>query len=97
MEFEDPEDGVYDVVHVPADKVHVSELNEPPALPSLHDTIPSGVVDEVDVSVTVEVNIIAVPDVKETEFGLMITDVECIVTTARDSIEELVTWVISPP
>ena len=49
MEFVELEDGVYDVLHVFADKVHTDELNEPPAFPSLHDTIPVGIGDESDV------------------------------------------------
>ncbi len=75
MEFGALEGGVYDVVQMPDDNVHADELNEPPVFPSLHDTIPLGVVGEFDVSVTVEVNVIAFPGVKDAEFGVMTTDV----------------------
>ena len=97
MEFGAPEDGVYDVVHMPDDKVHVDELNEPPAFPSLQDTVPLGVVGEFDVSVTVEVNVIAFPGTKDAEFGVMTTDVGCIVSIESDNVPELVWCVASPP
>lgn len=92
MEFGalDDDDGVYDVVHVPDDKVHDDELNEPPAPPSLHDTVPLGVVGEFDVSDTVEVNVIAFPGTKDAEFGVMATDVVWIVSMVSGSVPELV-------
>jgi hypothetical protein len=97
MEFVEPEDGVYDVVHVFVDKVHVDELNDPPAFPSPQDTVPVGVVGEFDVSVTVTVNVTAVPGTKGPEFGVTITDVVCTAATASDNVEELVLCVVSPP
>ena len=90
IEFGAPVDGVYDVVHMPDDRVHVEELKEPPALPSLHDTVPLGVVGEFDVSDTVDVNVIAFPGVKDAEFGVMATDVVCIESMANGNVPELV-------
>lgn len=90
MEFGALDDGVYDVVHVPDDTVHDDELNEPPAPPSLHDTVPLGVVGEFDVSDTVEVNVIAFPGTKDAEFGVMATDVVWIVSMVSGSVPELV-------
>ena len=90
IEFGELDDGVYVVVHVPDDKVHADELNVPPAFPSLHDTIPLGDVGELDVSVTVVVNVTAVPGTKDAEFGDTLTDVGCIVSTESDNVPELV-------
>jgi hypothetical protein len=73
MEFGALAAGVYDVVHVFADKIHIVELNEPPAPPSFQDTCPLGVVGALEVSVTVTVNGMAVPDTKDDEFGVMTT------------------------
>jgi len=74
MELEALTAGVYEVVHVFADKTHVDELNEPPAFPSFQETCPLGVVGELEVSVTVTVNAMAVPDTNGEEFGDMTTD-----------------------
>lgn len=96
MEFGAPVGGVYDVVHVPDDRVHVEVLNEPPELPSLHDIFPLGVVGEFDVSDTVEVSVIAFPGAKDAEFGVMATDVGCIASVPSDNVAELVWCVASP-
>ena len=96
IEFGAPEDGVYDVVHMPDDRVHVDELNEPPEFPSLQDTVPLGVVGELDPSDTVEVNVIAFPGTKDAEFGVMATDVGCTVIIESGNVPELVWCVASP-
>ena len=49
------------MVHVFADKVHVGGLKEPPAFASFQVTVPVGGVGELDVSLTVTVNVSAVP------------------------------------
>lgn len=90
IEFGAPVDGVYDVVHMPDDMVHVEELKEPPALPSFHDTVPLGVVGEFDVSDTVDVNVITFPGTKDAEFGVMTTDVVCIESMVSGNAPALV-------
>jgi hypothetical protein len=57
MEFGALAAGVYDVVHVFADKIHVVELNEPPAFPSFQVIVPVRVIGELEVSVTVAVKV----------------------------------------
>jgi len=76
MEFVALDDGVYDVVHIPADNVHVVELNNPPALPSLHVIVPVGTFCEFAVSATVAVSVMAVPTTKDGELEVMVTDVK---------------------
>ena len=51
---------VYVVVQLPVipSNVHTVELNEPPALPSSNVTVPTGVVGELNLSVTVALNTI---------------------------------------
>ena len=85
------------MVHAFVDKVHEEEINEPPAPPSLHDTEPVGEVGEFDVSVTVALNIMAVPDTKVPEFGVIATVVVCADDIASDAVPELVLCVLSPP
>ena len=49
---------VYLVVQLPVtSSVQVDELNEPPTPPSLNVTFPTGVVGELDLSVTVALNV----------------------------------------
>ncbi len=50
--------GVYDVMHPPDGNVQEVGLNVPPALPSVHVTLPDGVVGELEVSAIVAVNVI---------------------------------------
>ena len=50
-------DGVYDVVQLPDDKVQNVGLNVP-ELPSLHVTLPPGVVVGLELSATITVNVI---------------------------------------
>jgi len=82
--------GVYDVVHVFDDKMHVVDVNEPPAPPSFQDICPVGVVGKLDVSVTVTVKGIAVPDTKGEEFGVTTTLGVSSGAIAREYVEELV-------
>jgi hypothetical protein len=49
---------VYDVVHPPDGNVQEVGLNVPPALLSVHITLPDGVVGELEVSIIVAVNVI---------------------------------------
>jgi hypothetical protein len=65
------------------DSVQEDGLNVPPALPSLHDTEPVGVVGEVELSATAAVNVTELPEV--TVEGLWVTDriVECRVVTTK--------------
>ena len=53
--------GVYDTLQPPDDRIHVAELNVPPAPLSFNVTFPVGVVGEDEVSVTVTVKLVAVP------------------------------------
>ena len=54
-------DGVYDTVQLPDESVQEGELNVPPILPSLHDTVPVGMIVELEPSVTVAVNVACDP------------------------------------
>jgi hypothetical protein len=49
--------------------VHVLEVNEPPAPPSLHVIVPEGVVGELLVSVTFAVKVIEPPAATDDGFG----------------------------
>ena len=49
------------MVQLVDESVQDDELNIPPAFPSLHDIIPVGVVGELEVSVTVTVNVACDP------------------------------------
>src|SRR5256712_6609019 len=68
-------DGVYDIVHVleaplEAASVHVGLLKVPPALLSLHDTVPVGLVGvPLFVSVTTAVKFVDIPTVPVPGFG----------------------------
>jgi len=55
-------DGVYDVVHVPADKVQEDELNVPPTFPSPQAIVPVGIFCEFVVSITVAVTVTCPPE-----------------------------------
>lgn len=68
-EFGGLSDGVYDTEQEAEDKLQKDKLNVPPAPPSLHDTMPSGMVGRLDVSVTVAVNSVPVPWFIVTVFG----------------------------
>lgn len=49
--------GVYENTHALDESVHEVALNDPAALPSVHDTVPVGVVLELDVSLTLTTKI----------------------------------------
>ena len=66
-------EAVYVTVQLPDDSVHEEILNVPPALPSLNATIPDGVVEELEVSVTEIVRVTDPPAVKLLELGVMVT------------------------
>jgi hypothetical protein len=69
-------DGVNTVVQSPDDSVQEGGLNVPPALPSLHDTVPVGVVGEAELSATVAVNVIDPPEETVEGLGLSVRVVE---------------------
>ena len=57
------------VLELVEERVHVLGLNEPPLPPSLQDTLPEEGVGELLVSVTVAVNVIVPPIVKDAGLG----------------------------
>ena len=50
----------------------------PPMLPSLHEIVPIGILGELDVSVTVAVNVTCDPEFTVSKFGEMFAVVACI-------------------
>ena len=66
---------MYAVVHIPVDNVHTEELNVPPTFSSSQVIVPVGVVGELDVSVTVAVNVSVFPTTYDEGFGDTVTDV----------------------
>ena len=87
---------VYDVVHPPDGNVQEVGLKVPPALLSLHVTLPDGVVGELEVSATVAVNVIWVPEFTAAEFGVTVVVVEWKRFTVNDDTPELAVWLLSP-
>ena len=71
------DDGVYDTLQPPDDRIHVAELNVPPAPLSLHDTVPVVVVGALDVSVTCTENVDALPADAVPELGVTVVLVAC--------------------
>lgn len=67
---------VYDVIQLPDANIHDEGLNAPPALLSLQDTAPVGVVGELEASLTVTVNVTDDPGFAVDRFDDMMTDVE---------------------
>ena len=51
-------------------------MNEPPALPSLQNTVPVGFVGELEVSVTVTVNVTTLPEIIVDVLGVTVRVVE---------------------
>lgn len=90
------EEGVYDIVHPPSDKVQEVESKAPPPLLSLNNIVPLGVVGEFEVSVTDIVNVIAVPEFTVLEFGEIAVVVGSSRLTKRDDVPVLVEWAVSP-
>ena len=73
------------------------DVNEPPAPPSLHDTVPEGEAGEALVSVTVAVRVIELPAATVAELG----DKAVVVgwdgwLTVSEEVPALVEWVESP-
>ena len=68
--------GVNTVVQSPDDSVHEEGLNVPPAVPSLHDTVPVGAVGEVEVSAIVAVSEIDPAEETVPGLGATVTVVE---------------------
>lgn len=64
-------------------------LNLPPAFPSLHDTVPVGVVDKLEVSATTTVNVTCDPWFIVTGFGatVMVSE-EAVLTVGRREAED---------
>ena len=67
---------VYDVIQLPDASMHDEGLNAPPALLSLQDTAPAGVVGEIEVSLTVTVSVTDDPGFAADKFDDMVTEVE---------------------
>jgi hypothetical protein len=65
-------DGVYETVHAPDDNVQEVWSNMPPPFPSLHDTELVGVIGELELSVTVAMNVTDPPG--DTVAGFGVTD-----------------------
>ena len=81
---------VYVMLHVPADNVHVVELNIPPEFPSLQVIVPVGTCCEFDVSATVTVTAACPPAVMVEGDAVTVTDVESIAFAATEYVPELV-------
>jgi len=54
-------DATYVAVQLESESIQEDGLNVPPALPSLHDTVPVGVDEELEVSATLAVNVTCDP------------------------------------
>ena len=87
---------MYDVVQLPSDKVQEVESKVPPALLSLNNTVPLGVVGDLEVSVIDIVSVIAVPEFSVLEFGNIDVVVASSRLTVRGDIPVLVACVVSP-
>jgi hypothetical protein len=87
---------VYDVVHVLDASVQEEELNVPPVFPSPQVIVPVGVVGELDVSVTVTVNVSAVPATYDAGFGVTVTDTGESELGAKEDVPELAVCPVSP-
>jgi hypothetical protein len=82
--------------HAPDESVHDVVLNWPPPLLSLHDTVPEGVVGELDASLILTTNVIVPLEDRIAGFGLMDTVVGCSTFTERGDIPALPEWAESP-
>ena len=90
------EEDMYDVVQLPSDKVHEVESKVPPALLSLNNTVPLGVVGELEVSVTDIVSMIVAPEFIVPEFGAIAVVVVSSRLIVRGDVPVLVACVGSP-
>ncbi|MHB8601977.1 MAG: hypothetical protein ACYC9R_05000 [Nitrosotalea sp.] len=61
---------MYETVHEPDDNVQEAWSNMPPPFPSLHDTELVGVIGELELSVTVAVNVTDPPGYTVAGFGV---------------------------
>ena len=90
IEFGGVAEGVYVVVHTPDDKTQFTGPNVPPAPPSAQDIVPVGVVGELEVSATVEVNVTEPPGGTVAGFGVTETVGVLSVAVVRLAVPELV-------
>ena len=63
---------MYETVHTPDDNVQKAGVNVPPAPPSAQDIVPVGVVGELELSATVEVNVTEPPGGTVAGFGVIV-------------------------
>jgi hypothetical protein len=89
--------GVYVDVQIPDDNVQEAGLNVPPALLSLNNSVPDGVVGGLELSTTVTVSVTGVAEFMVDEFGVTIVAVEWIWFTVKDVDPELAEWEESLP
>ncbi len=82
-------DAVYLDTQAPDKSVHEVALNWPPALPSFHDTVPVGVVGELDESLTLTTNVTVPLEDRVAGFGLIVAVVRCNTFTERLDIPAL--------
>jgi hypothetical protein len=83
-------DGVYVTVHDPDESVQDVWSNTPPPFPSLHDTELVGTIGELELSVTVAVNVTDPPGDTVAGFGVTDNVVAWTVFIVRLDIPELV-------
>ena len=80
---------VYIDAHDPDERVHEVTLNTPPALLSTHDTVPMGVVGELDESLTLTINLTVPAKDKVAGLGVIVVVVRCNSFTKRDDMPAL--------
>jgi hypothetical protein len=90
------EEGVYEMVQLPSDKVQEVESKVPPALLSLNDTVPLGTVPELEVSATDIASEIVAPEFTVLEFGEIDVLVVLSRLTVRGEVPVLVACIVSP-
>ena len=89
---------MYTVVQMPDDKVQEEDgLNEPPALPSLQDTVPVGIIGEAELSTTVKENATCDPWVTVAGFGVIVIPSTCNGFTVKVDVPVLPECTLSPP
>ena len=76
-EIGDDAEGVYDTVQTLDESVQVVGLNVPPTFPSLHDTVPMGMVWELDVSAIATVSVTCDPRIVVAVLGVIVVIVSC--------------------
>jgi len=90
------EEGVYEIVQLPSDKVQEVESKVPPTLLSLNDTVPLGTVPELEVSATDIASEIVAPEFTVLEFGEIDVLVVLSRLTVRGEVPVLVACIVSP-